>query len=265
MQRKIGMSGNGDLYENVFGREKYLCHYTSFDSLCSIISSMTLRVCSFARSNDIAELESNISCILDTEKKSNIERYIEEKCGYISFSKNKVFEGEKPIPRYGYLIPNMWGIYADKSQGACLVLDEDALIKENVGALNSAEWYSFQDVEYRKFQNLKLTSSKDSIEDTIRGLCTHILGTKHDSWESEQERRLVGVGLPSVLSLKGNAIIGIVIGKRTVSNHRERLLSILGNAQNSCYGILKKDIFVKQEILGNNVFTTGFGTYFDIN
>ncbi len=251
-----------ELYESIFGVKNYLSHYTNFTNLCSIISTMTLKVCSFARANDIGEIESNVSCILNSQKEKDVERYIKEYCGYISFSSNKRCHTKFTNPKFGFLIPSMWGIYADKSHGACIVIDEDALKKENKEALDCAKWNKFIDVSYSKFQNLKLASSMDDPETIVQSLYQHILGTKHKSWSQEQERRLIGVDLPSTLSLKNGVIKGVVIGKLLSLQEKQYLLSILNDPNLACYNQLDRSIFVRQEIIGGNIYTTGFGKYF---
>ena len=251
-----------NLEENVFGSDNYLCHYTSFASLCSILSTMTLKVSSFANSNDIGELESNISCILDNNKVKEVESYVENHCGYISFSMNKEADTPYTNPKYGYLIPSLWGIYADKSQGVCIVIDEKSLIEENKDALSHANWNKLIDVSYTRFQSSKLASSKDSPEEIVHSYSQHILGTKHSSWSHEQERRFIGADLPQTLSLKNGVIRGVVIGKRVSSQQKKQLLLTLNNPHLACYNQLENSLFVRQEILGGNIFTTELGTYF---
>lgn len=252
-----------ELNESIFGAKNLLSHYTNFANLCSIISTMTLKVSSFARANDIGEIESNISCILNNSKAKEVESYIENHCGYISFSTNKGADTPCTNLKYGHLIPCLWGIYADKSQGACIVIDEEALIEENKNVLSRAAWHKFIDISYTRFQNLKLTYSKDSPENIVHAMSQHILGTKHSSWSQEQERRFVGAKLPQTLSLKNGVIRGVVIGKRVSIIQKHFLLSTLINPHLACYNQLDKNLFVRQEILGGNIFTTELGTYFN--
>lgn len=230
-----------------------------------ILSSMTLRVSSFAHANDIAELESNMTCIIDSHKKDEINSFMKEHCGYLSFSINKEIYGPMNNPQFGYLIPNMWGIYADKSQGACLVLDEDKLKSVNRELLSLSEWEDFVDVDYTPYEILKCARSKSTPLEIIQREYKHILCTKHASWKSEQERRLVGVNLPSTLSLKEGVIRGIVIGQCATDEHKKQLLSVLNDPNLACYGQLDKKIFVKQIVRGTSVYTTLEGTYFTAN
>ena len=251
------------LNPNVFGSNDYLCHYTSFNNLCSILSTMTLRIGSYKNSNDIAELDSNISCILDINKPSKIEQYIANQCGYISFSTNLWDTQNDAISKVGYLIPSMWGIYADKSRGACLVLDKDILLQKNAQILSRAKWFEFIDVSYQQYQGLKLVPKLESIADIVRQHYKHIIGVKHDSWSFEQEHRFIGCGLPPTLSLKNGVIRGIVVGKQSSIEDKNKLLSILNEENLACYNQIDKSRFVVQEIIGANVYTTDFGVYFN--
>jgi hypothetical protein len=227
-----------------------------------MLSTMTIKVGSFARVNDIAELENNISCILDSHKEEEVKRYVKEHCGFISFSINKEMYGPNRNPQFGYLIPSMWGIYADKSQGACLVLDEELLKSVNAKVLSEAKWHNFVDIGYTPYQGLKLANSKEKPLEIIQKDYNHILCTKHASWGHEQERRFVGVDTPHTLSLKGGVIRGIIIGQCATDEHKEQLLSVLDDPNLACYGQLDKKIFVKQIIKGTNVYTTYEGRYF---
>lgn len=251
------------LNPNVFGPNNYLCHYTTFYNLCSILSTMTLRISSYNNSNDIAELDSNISCILNSNKPSEVEQYVANQCGYISFSSNIWDVQNDVISKYGYLIPSMWGIYADKSRGVCLVLDKDILLQENAQMLSRANWFEFIDISYQQYQGLKLVPKTESIEDVVRQNYKHIIGVKHDSWSFEQEHRLIGCGLPPTLSLKNGVIRGIVVGKQSSTEDKNKLLSILNDENLACYNQLDKKCFVIQEIIGANVYTTDFGVYFN--
>ena len=252
-----------NLMENVFGPNDYLCHYTSFNNLCSILSTMTLRIGSYKNSNDIAELDSNISSLLDSNKQREVEQYIANQCGYISFSTHIWDTQNDVISKVGYLIPSMWGIYADKSRGACMILDKDTLIKENAQILSRAKWFEFIDVSYQQYQGLKLVTKSESIADIVRQHYKHIIGVKHDSWSFEQEYRFVGDGLPPSLSLMNGVIRGIVIGKESSIEDKIKLLSILNDENFACYNQIDKNSFVVQEIIGANVYTTDFGVYFN--
>lgn len=251
------------LNPNIFGSNDYLCHYTSFNNLCSILSTMTLRIGSYKNSNDIAELDSNISSLLDSNKQREVEQYIANQCGYISFSTHIWDTQNDVISKVGYLIPSMWGIYADKSRGACMILDKDTLIKENAQILSRAKWFEFIDVSYQQYQGLKLVPKSESIVDIVRQHYKHIIGVKHDSWSFEQEYRFVGDGLPPSLSLMNGVIRGIVIGKESSIEDKIKLLSILNDENLACYNQIDKNSFVVQEIIGANVYTTDFGVYFN--
>ena len=250
------------LYPNIFGPTNYLCHYTSFENFFSILSTMTLNVCSFENSNDILEIESNISCLGNNQRILEIEQYIANQCGYVSFSINQWDEILNIITSVGYLIPSMWGIYANKSKGVCILLDKDILLQENAKSLSNSLWYSFFNVSYLQIQGQKLVPKTELVEDIVKKNYRHIIGVKHKSWEFEQEFRFVGCGLPSNLSLKNGVIRGVIIGNKSSKEDKEKLLSMLNNKNLECYNQIDKNKFVLQDILGGNVYTSDFGVYF---
>lgn len=240
--------------------ENLLCHYTNFDKLCSILSTMTLRISSYEQSNDIGELCNNI---LQIEKglkfrNNNITSHIKEKCGYISFSKT-TYDDENGLS-VGYLIPSMWGLYADEYKGACLVIDKDKLIEENTQLLERL-FYKFLDVNYVVDQSLQIQANKNW-EQIIKEEYQYILGTKHQSWSYEQECRLVGMNLPSSLSLKNGVIKGVVMGSRTTDLNKRQLLNILEDTNLPCYEQISKKCFVQVTQFSKRLFTTELGTYF---
>jgi len=256
------MTSNRDKEEYIFGTEKdWLCHYTSFDSLCSILSTMTLKVSSYERSNDISEVESNIDMLLDPSIRGKLEQYITRYCGYLSFSHNRIDDKTKFLTP-GYRIPSMWGIYADKSRGACLVIDEEKLLDENRDIL-ATSFNKWVDVDYTKrIIQPKLVPLNTPVEEIFKENYIQMLGYKHPSWSHEQERRIVGINMPPTLSLKNGVIRGVVMGCRSTKDDKTRLSKIINDSNLACYGQIDQKQWVYQESLGGNIFTSKEGTYF---
>lgn len=248
---------------NVFGVEKdWLCHYTNFDNLCSILSTMTLRVSSYERSNDISEIESNIFMLLDSSFRERLEQYIIQNCGYISFSKNKIDKETDTILSVGYRIPSMWGLYADGSRGACLVLDEEKLETEN-SVLLEHSFKNWINIDYKNIAPSKIAPHNTNLRQIIENNDKIILGHKHYSWSHEQERRLIGIDMPPSLSIKNGVIKGIVMGCRSTENDKNRLRTILNNSNLACFGQIDKRQWVWQECLGGDIYTSDLGSYWE--
>jgi len=258
------MMSNRDKCKNIFGAEQdWLCHYTNFDNLCSILSTMTLKISSYDRSNDISEVESNITMLLDASIEEKLEQYIIQNCGYISFSKNKWNKDRTEIVSVGYRIPSMWGIYADRSRGACLVIDEEKLLDENrdVLAISFNKWI---DVDYNRISLPKLVPRNTPLETIFKDNYKQMLGYKHYSWCFEQERRLIGINLPPSLSLKNGVIKGVVMGCRSTEEDKTRLIKIIKDSKLSCLGNIDMQQWVYQEPLMGDMFTSEAGTYFNL-
>lgn len=257
------MKPTRDKYPNVFGVEKdWLCHYTSFDNLCSILSTMTLRVSSYERSNDISEMESNIFMILDSSFRERLEQYITRNCGYISFSKNEFDKETDTILSVGYRIPSMWGLYADGSRGACLVLDKEKLEAEN-SVLSKHTFNEWLDVDYTKMARSKVVPRNTPLRKIVKDNYKKIFGYKHSSWSHEQERRLIGIDMPPSLSIKNGVIKGIVMGCRSTENDKNRLKTIINDSNLACFGQIDKRQWVWQECLDGDIYTSDLGTYWN--
>ncbi len=99
-----------------------LYHYTSFESALKIIESQTLLFNPLKRMNDINELYRPLFSKEDyTDKEWEKMKEIVYSHQQISLSKDK---GVK----MGFDIPAMWGHYADKGLGVCLVFSKEELL-----------------------------------------------------------------------------------------------------------------------------------------
>lgn len=111
-----------------------LYHFTSFEAACKIIKSGKLRFSKASQLNDLIEsnrvarertlseriLEEN-PYLLDVE--AEMKRYQQ-----ISFAQDRDCDGMKYL---GFDLHTMWGLYADKGYGVCLVFDKDKLKLSN--------------------------------------------------------------------------------------------------------------------------------------
>lgn len=103
-----------------------LYHYTSLSALASILKSGILRFGVLPRMNDITEAVKEIYLQHDNENTNwdNISRVEEELklIGLISLTQDGT--------RAGYAINSMWGHYAEKGEGCCIIFDKEGIIKE---------------------------------------------------------------------------------------------------------------------------------------
>lgn len=101
--------------------KKYLYHYTSFEAAVKIISSGKLLFSVLTRLNDINESCGPSLLARGTTKETQEAMKLLQRYKTLSFaSDNKVVRG--------YDIPTMWGHYASRGSGACLVFEKESLL-----------------------------------------------------------------------------------------------------------------------------------------
>lgn len=166
--------------------KNYLYHYTSFESAVKILVSKKLLFSDFRKSNDINESFGPI-------------------IKYNGFSESEIGEFEKILNFYkqisftmdkgnhkGFDIPAMWGHYAARGNGVCLVLDYDK-VKEHIKA---AKYLYAKEVEYSEpnFSNIPYCKHYGvSFEDFIVRSKDDLFFHKTTDWEYEQEYRIIAI------------------------------------------------------------------------
>lgn len=105
----------------------HLYHYTSFESAVKIIASKRILFSNMDSVNDINEKNGPI--VLNVSGDDAERKIVKILSGYkqISFTDDNAPEKGKR-GRRGYDIPAMWGHYAEKGKGVCLVFDKQLLI-----------------------------------------------------------------------------------------------------------------------------------------
>lgn len=141
-----------------FDRRKVmrLYHFTTHEALEAILKSKKLRLTMPWTSNDISEGV----CATDSQRHVYFKRF-----GYISFSSRSE-------------TASLWGYYANRSRGACLVfdfpLDEDDKL-----------WYP-QMPTVQELYRVIYDINRPSLDNIVALLCT-----KAPDWKHEQEYRMV--------------------------------------------------------------------------
>ena len=164
--------------KNSFIEIDKLYHYTSFDSALKILLSKSLRFGRLASMNDINEsyrgifYNSNL-CLEANKIQEALSEYLQ-----ISFtSDTKVFKG--------YNIPSMWGHYADRGYGVCLVFDKEKLLSY----LEKDCWCG--DVVYNREYNNSIDVVDENVHSFFYANKEGLFFTKTIDWQYEQEFRVV--------------------------------------------------------------------------
>ncbi len=131
------------------------------------------------------------------------------------------FTIDKPTKR-GFEIDSLWGYYAEKGNGVCLVFDKNELIK----CFNDKDgFHKDEKIKYRNNSNgtffLKSTTPED-IAKEIKRKHKKIFFTKSKDWGIEQEYRLLIRGNSSHKdSLDfGETLIAVIICMPLAEDHR---------------------------------------------
>ena len=153
----------------------HLFHYTSFASALKIISSQRLIFGDFNNMNDISESRREI---FDDVAIAELNRYKS-----ISFTKDK-------REKRGFEIDSLWGYYAEKGNGACLVFDKSKLILQLKG---KKEFHRYGQIQYTKnFTNaVFFEDGVESVNKQIERRYRDIFFTKSMDWRMENEYRFL--------------------------------------------------------------------------
>lgn len=156
------------------GTEKLLFHYTSFNSAIKIIESGKLLYSKLSKLND--PLESHRSIYYYDSSKIEIIQNEISKYHQIGLTKDTV-------RRRGFDINAMWGHYADKGNGVCLVFDKNQLegqLKKN---------YVFhKEIQYSYDNSITV---EEDVSKYFKEHIDDIFFKKTESWSYEQEYRII--------------------------------------------------------------------------
>jgi hypothetical protein len=176
-----------------FEQTEKLYHFTKFDTALKILESNRLRFGRLDNMNDIHEND-KIEFVGANNQQINefpsevLDALHDEIYKYRQISLTT--EGQ-PGDNLGFNLHQMWGIYADKGEGVCLVFDKKELEKShdmkniNLGRVN------YDDT--KKLESFFISDSKNPEEvlDEIKKHIPDIYFHKRKEWEHEQEYRLI--------------------------------------------------------------------------
>ena len=158
---------------------EHLFHYTSFESALKIISSNTLRFGLFENMNDIAEVKREYFTNIDIEK---VELEM-KKYKSISFTWDD-------LNKRGYEIDSLWGYYAQKGNGVCLVFDKSILLT----CLENKVKAYHKRIEYLNNYSNVIPLIGNNEEEVSKYISEHVddlFFTKSVDWKHEHEYRFL--------------------------------------------------------------------------
>lgn len=175
------------MIKDTFKNIEKLYHFTSFQTAMKIIESGALKFGRLSSMNDIHENDKLVLKDYSGQGKNIFNRewldaiYDEiYKYRQLSFSMDKE-------NKFGFDLHQMWGLYADKGNGVCLVFDKE-LICKRCGAN-----MFYDQVSYDRQVNSSFISCAvpNDIGNEIHSQVKQIFFHKRNEWEHEQEFRVL--------------------------------------------------------------------------
>lgn len=166
-----------------------LYHFTTLDAAFKIVESGQLKFGKPFRMNDIIESNRIVfqrTFLRDMSKDKGNGLFAEEEMRryqQVSFSQDKKYDGKIVL---GFDLHTMWGLYAERGAGVCLVFDKDKLNIEGRDYAKDIEYYDYIPSSFA-FKN----RSKAGIKSEIWRRKDEIFFIKRKEWESEQEFRII--------------------------------------------------------------------------
>lgn len=221
----------------VFERTDKLYHFTNFEAACKILASKTLKLSQMNRMNDVNESFRSI--------------YSKSEGMYFSWSTSgakysQLSFSEDTGKMSGFLNLPMWGYYADKGRGVCIVLDKNKVIEE----LQTRKFWHGKVRYIKRHHNDLIISSEKEIDRRYRS----VFFRKNNAWKHENEYRVVSRD-PSLRELNIRESIRWVImyhlGEEPICDTAEykTLLKILDSEDQ----LLVYGRFLNEEILSSYV------------
>lgn len=166
-----------------------LYHFTSAKAAFSIIESGRLRFGKLFRVNDLIEsnkvvfkhvLQGGDVCRneKDAFAEDEMRRY-----QIISFSQDRNYQGHSFL---GFDLHTMWGLYAEKGYGVCLVFDKNKLVLSDDDWADDVNYYNIVSQDF-DFKN----KSRRGIEAEVWRRRSELFFNKRKEWEYEQEYRVI--------------------------------------------------------------------------
>ncbi len=184
--------------KKLFRKTEKLYHYTSFETGLKIIKSGLLRYGRLSDMNDFFENDKLVYKIFNDDPRQNIE----ENYSALDLTYNEIYNyrqisftaEEKKGDKKGFDLHQMWGLYAQKGEGVCLVFDKQTIVE---CLLASGEDCIFQRVSYipqKHCDPSSYNSNSSSIDGIISEVKTNrelLFFHKRKEWKSEQEFRII--------------------------------------------------------------------------
>ena len=173
-----------------FEKTEKLYHFTSFDTALKIIESNHLR---YGRLNNMNDIHENDKIVFVDANNHPTDKFpsdvLDELYDEIyKYRQISLTADDNEGYKDGFDLHQMWGLYADKGEGVCLIFDKKELEK-GFGSATLHDRVSYDKTVDSYYISLSNTADKVSVE--IREHANEIFFHKRREWEHEQEYRLL--------------------------------------------------------------------------
>jgi hypothetical protein len=173
-----------------FEKTEKLYHFTSFDTALKIIESNRLR---FGRLNNMNDIHENDKIVFVDANSKPISEFPSETLDALhdeiyKYRQISLTAEDETGDNLGFNLHQMWGMYADKGEGVCLVFDKEELEKGfDTGLIHKRVAYDKSiDSYYISFSN-----KPSEVAGEIKKHADELFFHKRIEWEHEQEYRLL--------------------------------------------------------------------------
>ena len=174
-----------------FNNTEKLYHYTTFESAIKILQSRTLLFGRLKDMNDINELYRPLAFDFHPNHRNEYNEEVYAKME-LDFSKYQQISLTRDWIRNGFDIPAMWGHYANKGNGVCLVFDKKLFLKRIEE--DKGQRAIFDEVQYSTNYSPVIVYQIDDNEDIVpfsRNEEKDYFYHKTNDWQYEQEFRVL--------------------------------------------------------------------------
>ena len=192
IKNKISLRSQENVYFTMnneaefFRGNKWLYHFTKFDTALKIIRSMRLKYSILSQTNDICENAK----IIYNESFGDCEDGIfkDIKHDIYLYRQISLSEDKNVFGRRGFDLQQMWGLYADNGYGVCLVFDKNEFIASLPSSCIHNEVVYKTDLTPDTFFKVE---NKSEIVSFIKKNINALFFNKRKEWEHEQEYRVL--------------------------------------------------------------------------
>lgn len=179
--------------KELFKQTEKLYHFTAFDTALKIIESNSLR---FGKLNNMNDLHENdkISFVdtngqpMDDFPSDVLDALHDEIYKYRQIS---LTAEDKSGDINGFDLHPMWGLYADKGEGVCLVFDKKVLMKSPDMLYITHDRVNYDKPEKLESFAISVSKKPEEVVNEVRGKIKELFFHKRKEWEHEQEYRLM--------------------------------------------------------------------------